>query len=127
MEGAEQLSKVRLLLAITIIGIATAVALSGLPPTASLAASAKRSCGSHTAKTHSGRASRDRYRHHHGARCARRRHRGLGDRSLGASRVGRHRQRDTAPPTPPANLSATPGDTQVTLTWGASTDNVGVV
>ena len=30
------------------------------------------------------------------------------------------------PPTPPANLSATPGDTQIALSWEASSDDVGV-
>jgi chitodextrinase len=33
---------------------------------------------------------------------------------------------DTTPPTVPANLAAIPGDTQITLSWSASTDNVGV-
>jgi fibronectin type 3 domain-containing protein len=33
---------------------------------------------------------------------------------------------DTTPPTAPSNLTATPGDSQVSLSWGASTDNVGV-
>lgn len=33
---------------------------------------------------------------------------------------------DTTPPSTPTGLIATPGDTQVSLTWTASTDNVGV-
>jgi chitodextrinase len=33
---------------------------------------------------------------------------------------------DTTPPTAPTNLAATAGDAQVSLTWGSSTDNVGV-
>jgi chitodextrinase len=33
---------------------------------------------------------------------------------------------DTIPPTAPASLSAAPGDAQVALSWGASTDNVAV-
>ncbi len=34
---------------------------------------------------------------------------------------------DVQPPTPPTNVIGTPGLTQVSLTWNASTDNVGVV
>src|SRR5258705_5121335 len=34
---------------------------------------------------------------------------------------------DTQPPTPPTNLSATASTGVVSLTWSASTDNVGVV
>jgi chitodextrinase len=33
---------------------------------------------------------------------------------------------DTTPPNAPSNPSANPGDRQVSLSWGASTDNVGV-
>jgi phosphatidylinositol-3-phosphatase len=33
---------------------------------------------------------------------------------------------DTTPPTAPSNLKATAGDGKVSLSWGASTDNVGV-
>ncbi|MET0564661.1 MAG: galactose oxidase-like domain-containing protein, partial [Gaiellaceae bacterium] len=33
---------------------------------------------------------------------------------------------DTTPPTPPGNLAASPGPGQVSLSWNASTDNVGV-
>jgi chitodextrinase len=33
---------------------------------------------------------------------------------------------DTTPPTAPSSATATPGSSQIILTWGASTDNVGV-
>jgi chitodextrinase len=33
---------------------------------------------------------------------------------------------DTIPPSVPSNLAATPGSNAISLTWGASTDNVGV-
>jgi hypothetical protein len=33
---------------------------------------------------------------------------------------------DTQPPTAPSNVTATPGSNQIVLSWGASTDNIGV-
>jgi cellulose 1,4-beta-cellobiosidase len=42
------------------------------------------------------------------------------------ARAQTRRKRDTEAPTAPGNLAARPGNQQVTLTWTASTDNVGV-
>jgi hypothetical protein len=50
-----------------------------------------------------------------------------GNESGGAPGSGSGGPPDTEPPTTPTNLAAAPGDGRISLTWDASTDNVGVV
>src|SRR5262245_2212349 len=122
------------LLAATIVAVAITLVPSAPASGATSAAGAKHRCLSHASHRHSRHASHRRSRHasHRRSRHASHRrsrhasHKRSAHCSVRASRRQRRKPGDTTPPTAPTNLTAAPGDAQVALSWGASTDKFGV-
>ena len=113
--------------AIAIVALVTACALSALFASAASAARARHNClprtprhAVHARRRHRARADASRRgAHHHRARVCIRRHRHESVRTA-------KRRSSTASPTAPTALSSVAGNAQVALTWGASTDSLGV-
>src|SRR5262249_15487281 len=80
----------------------------------------------HASHRRSRHASHTRSRHASHTRSRHASHRRSAHCSVRASRLQRRKPGDTTPPTAPPNLTAAPGDARGALSWGASTDNLGV-
>src|ERR1041385_1866616 len=124
MARLEQGSISVLTLAIATVGVA--IASSAPAAGATRATQAKHGCLRRAKQARRTQAVRPRHRRR-SLRCATRRRHRLGDLAAnhGTHTAGGRKSQTTAP-SAPANLSATPGDSQVTLSWAASTGGLGV-